>query len=360
MKLSDLDYDLPSSLIAQRPLDRPDASRLLVLPAEQGPCQHRTFADFPTLLEPGDLLVVNDTRVLPAKLHLRRPSGGVLEGLFVRQLADGSWEVLLQHTRRLRAGERLRTRDPRRELVLIEHFGGGRWSARVDPSSGAAGDLAAIGRTPLPHYIHRAADDDASEELDRLRYQTVFARRDGAVAAPTAGLHFTPTVLERLAERGVRLARVTLHVGVGTFAPIRAANLAEHKMHAEWYDLPSDTAAAVEQAHAADRRVVAVGTTSLRVLETCADDAGRLNPGSGWTDLFIYPPYRFRIADVLLTNFHLPGSTLLALTYAFGGMERVRDAYSQAVAAAYRFYSFGDAMLVFRHGARDALQTRWV
>lgn len=347
MKISELDYDLPAELVAQQPAQRRDASRLLVLPADCGSCEHRAFSELPKLLRAGDLLVLNDTRVLPAKLRLRRRSGAAVEGLFLREREDGRWEVMLDHSGRLKPGERLLTRAPGRELELIEHVGRGRWVARVQPSEGIDRDLSAMGTTPLPPYIRRADCSEAVEAEDRARYQTVYASRDGAVAAPTAGLHFTEELLGRVAEGGVRVARLTLHVSTGTFQPIIVEDLADHEMHAEWYELPAETAEAVAAATSAGGRVVAVGTTSLRVLETCVDAAGQVRPGSGWTDLFIYPPYRCRVVDALLTNFHLPRTTLLALVYAFGGVERVRRAYREAIEARYRFYSYGDAMLVF-------------
>jgi S-adenosylmethionine:tRNA ribosyltransferase-isomerase len=318
----------------------------MVLPPGETPIRHRAFAEIAEELRNGDLLVLNDTRVLPAKLALRRQTGGAVEGLYLAPTAEGAWSVLLNSSRRLKAGETLLTRDPGRSMRLLEHHGGGRWTARLEPAESPEHALPAIGETPLPPYIHRegAAADLRRADVDR--YQTVYAFRAGAVAAPTAGLHFTRELLGALRLQGVRSATVTLHVGAGTFQPITCEDLADHVMHEERYELPEATAEAVRRTRADGGRVIAVGTTSLRVLETRAADDGLVSPGSGTTGLFIYPPYTFRVVNVLLTNFHLPDSTLLALVYAFGGVDRVRRAYDAAIREGYRFYSFGDAMLI--------------
>lgn len=340
MKRSELDYDLPPERIAQRPADCRDASRLLVLPPGDAPIRHRVFREIAAELCKNDLLVLNDTRVLPAKLVLRRETGGAVEGLYLETDADGKWTVLLAPSRKLKAGETLLTRDAGRRLHLVEYRGDGRWTVRIDPAEPVEQSLAVIGETPLPPYIHEHHASDAE------RYQTVYALRDGAVAAPTAGLHFTRELLGVLRLNGVRSANVTLHVGAGTFQPIACDDLADHLMHEERYELPAATAEAVRRTRADGGRVIAVGTTSLRVLETCAANDGLVTPGAGATRLFIYPPHEFRVVDVLLTNFHLPESTLLALVYAFGGTERVRRAYQTAIEEGYRFYSYGDAMLI--------------
>lgn len=313
MDASELDYDLPPELVAQRPADRRDASRLLVYDRRSGEIRHRTFADLPAELTRGELVVVNDTRVVPARLRLRRATGGEAEVLLLERLAaDGEWEGLARPSKRLRPGERL---GP---VELLEPLGDGRWRLRLH------GEPA--GEAPLPPYITEPLADPA-------RYQTVYAGEAGSAAAPTAGLHFTPELLDRL-----RPERVTLHVGLDTFRPLTADRLEEHELHGERYSVrPS----AWERIRTADR-VLAVGTTTTRVLETLA--AG--NPLEGRTELFITPGFRFRRVDALLTNFHLPRSTLLALVMAFVGVEETRDLYRLAIEGRYRFYSFGDAMLV--------------
>jgi S-adenosylmethionine:tRNA ribosyltransferase-isomerase len=312
MKSSELDYELPPSLIAQRPAARRDESRLLVYERDGGAVRHRRFSDLPGEIAAETLVVVNDTRVVPARLRLRRRGGGALEILLLEPVADGIWEALARPTRRLRAGDRYGPAE------LIEHLGEGRWRVRLD------GEPA--GETPLPPYITEPLGDPE-------RYQTIYAREPGSAAAPTAGLHFTPELLARL-----DVARVTLHVGLDTFRPIAVEDLAEHRLHGERYEVRAD---AWERIRAAER-VLAVGTTTVRVLETLARGA----PHVGRTDLFVTPGFEFRRVDALLTNFHLPRSTLLALVMAFAGVEETRRLYRLAIAERYRFYSFGDAMLV--------------
>ncbi len=356
VSLADFDYDLPPERIAQAPADRRDRSRLLVLDRAGGQVADRIFSQLPDLLREGDLLVVNDTRVVPARFFCRRASGGRIEGLFLREADEGLWEVLLRNAGRCKPGERLElARIDDAAIELRENRGEGNWLVAPDPPAPAGEILAEAGQTPLPPYIRREAGADAppaDESEDRRRYQTVFAARDGAVAAPTAGLHFTDDVLAALEARGVARTAVTLHVGLGTFAPVKTHDLTRHEMHSEWYELPPAAAEAVNAARAAGRRVVAVGTTAVRVLETVAAPDGRLRPARGWTDLFLYPPAEFRAVDALLTNFHLPRSTLLMLVAAFcspgrtGGIATVLAAYRHAVAAGYRFYSYGDAMLI--------------
>lgn len=344
-----LDYDLPEDLIAQEPAPQREASRLLVVDRGEGSIVDEAFRDLPGYCLPGDLLVLNDTRVVPAKFLLRRASGGRLDGLYLRELEPGSWEVLLNGAGRLSPDETL-TLQPESagvQLQVVERLAAGRWRVAVMPREPADALLARAGRTPLPPYIRRAkqaatADDGA----DRERYQTVYAERPGAVAAPTAGLHFTESMLDVLRAGGVETVRVTLHVGLGTFAPLKTDDLRDHRMHSEWYELLPDAADAVSRCRARQGRVIAVGTTSVRVLESCADGQGGVSSGQGWTDLFCYPPYDFSVVDALLTNFHLPRSTLLALVMAFSGEELVRRAYRQAVQRRYRFFSYGDAMLL--------------
>ena len=351
LSAKDFDYQLDPRLIAQQPLPQRDQSRLLVLRRGDGARSHHAFADLPGILRRGDLLVVNDTRVVPARFFCRRLTGACIEGLFLRELGRGLWQALLKKGYRCRPEEELELIGaPDTRLKLLESFGDGRWTMSVSPPRDAVEVLAAAGRAPLPPYIRRDADA-ADDRADRQRYQTVYAERAGAVAAPTAGLHFTPELLERLAEAGIERTAVTLHVGLGTFRPVQGDELAEHVMHEEWYDLPAAAAAAVNAARNEHRRVVAVGTTSVRVLETAARSGG-VRQSSDWTDLFLYPPAEFFVTDALLTNFHLPRSTLLMLAAAFcspGGTEGLAmllDAYAEAQQMGYRFYSYGDAMLI--------------
>jgi S-adenosylmethionine:tRNA ribosyltransferase-isomerase len=337
-----LDYDLPPNLIAQQPAAQRDESRLLALERESGRMEHRQFRDLPELLRPGDLLVLNDTRVLPARLLGRREkSGGGWQGLFVRERPGGLWELMCQTRRTPRPGEFIQVEPGPLRLELVERLDDGKWLVRPDRPGTPAELLAVHGRMPLPHYIRKGL---AGPE-DSQRYQTVFARRPGAVAAPTAGLHFTPAVFELLRERGIGWVHLTLHVGVGTFQPIRSVDLRQHVMHREWGELTAATASAINECRSRGGRIVAVGTTSVRVLETVAA-MGSIQAWSGETELFIYPPYEFRAVDALITNFHLPHSTLLLLVGAFAGEERLHEAYQRAIEREYRFYSYGDAMLI--------------
>jgi S-adenosylmethionine:tRNA ribosyltransferase-isomerase len=345
-RLDDLEYELPVERIAQAPLERRDAARLLVVNRVRGCVNDAWIVDLPGLLRAGDCLVINDTRVVPAKFELRRRTGGRIEGLFLREIAAGRWEVLLRGAARVREHEALAfAGNPEITGSARRAAGPGHWELELSEPLTAEVVLRQVGRTPLPHYIRRASDDEG-EARDRQRYQTVYARRPGAVAAPTAGLHFTEELLAEITRRGVRVAPVTLHVGLGTFAPIAAERIEQHAMHPEWYEVAGSSAKMINAARAAGGRIVAVGTTAARVLETCVDQSGRIQAGQGWTDLFIYPPYHYRAIDALLTNFHLPRSTLLALVMAYGGRELVRLAYRHAVEHGYRFYSYGDAMLI--------------
>jgi S-adenosylmethionine:tRNA ribosyltransferase-isomerase len=337
-----LDYVLPAELIAQEPLAHRDHSRLLVVRREPFQVEHRHFFDLPELLAPNDLLVLNDTRVLHARLLGRRQkTGGQWEGLFLRTLPDGSWEMLCQTGGRPQAGETIAIEPGPLELLLEEKGAEGRWRVRPQMQGDAATILERHGQLPLPPYIRHgiARPDDAA------RYQTVYAQHAGAVAAPTAGLHFTPELFARLGARGIDRTFVTLHVGLGTFQPIKVDDYRQHAMHAEWGQLGADAIAAIDRCRARGGRVVAVGTTAVRVLETAAGN-GTLAPWSGETSLFIHPPYQFRVVQGLISNFHLPRTTLLLLVAAFAGTEFMREAYHAAVANRYRFYSYGDAMLV--------------
>ncbi|UCD29260.1 MAG: tRNA preQ1(34) S-adenosylmethionine ribosyltransferase-isomerase QueA [Planctomycetota bacterium] len=347
MRIDELQYELPPERIAQQPAGRRDASRLLVLDRATGDRQHQQFKQLPKLLPADSLLVFNDTRVLPARLLMHRKSGSRVEGLFLHEPSPGIWEIMLTKSGRLKVGEQLTIDGSSRTLHLLKHIDEGKWHAELIPAGKTHQVLAQCGRAPLPPYIKRE-DNLSAEQIgyDKERYQTVYGRKSGAIAAPTAGLHFTPDLIQNLDDRGFRMAYVTLHVGVGTFAPIRCDNLADHEMHAEWYECPSSTASAINIAREEGRPIVAVGTTSVRVLESCGDESGLMAAGSGWTRLFIYPPYRFRVVDKMITNFHLPGSTLLAMVFAFAGREMLLPAYEDAIRNQYRFYSYGDAMLI--------------
>jgi S-adenosylmethionine:tRNA ribosyltransferase-isomerase len=349
MRTDLFDYDLPPHLIAQHPTPERDQSRLLLVRRADDTLSHNLFSDLPELLASGDLLVLNDTRVLPARLLGRRArTGGKWEGLFLRQTADGCWELLCQTRGRLTEGEMIDIQPGALQLRLVGRSEG-HWLARplLPPGErpSAVELLDQHGHPPLPPYIRKGR----VEAEDRERYQTVYARRAGAVAAPTAGLHFTPPLFERLRQQGIDCTFVTLHVGLGTFQPIQVADITQHQMHHEWGELREDAAAAIAACRQRGGRVVAVGTTSVRVLETAAS-RGRQTPGvrpwSGETALYIYPPYDFRAVDALITNFHLPRSSLLLLVSAFGGIELTRTAYRTAVEQQYRFYSYGDAMLI--------------
>jgi len=326
----ELDYELPEDLIAQRPAEPRDASRLMVVDAASGEIQHHVFRDLPWFLRPGDALVLNETKVLPARLVARRPGGGEAELLFLRELPGGRWEALARPSKRLRSGMELIAGGE--VLTLVETLGEGRWSVSAGDVRGLLGRR---GRMPLPPYIAATPEAEA-------RYQTVYARNEGSAAAPTAGFHLTERVLREAEGAGAVVARVTLHVGTGTFLPVRVEDLREHRMHAERYLVPEGAERTVRGAE----RVVAVGTTVARTLESWAATGER----EGETELFILPGYEWRCVDALVTNFHLPRSTLLAMVMSFAGTELVREAYEVAVQERYRFYSFGDAMLILNGG----------
>ncbi len=353
MRVNLFDYDLPTELIAQQPLAQRSASRMLVLHRDDGAIEHRRFTDLPEYLAAQDCAVINQTRVIPARLLGRRSTGGQVELLLLEALGNGRWEVLARPAGRLSVGERI---DFSGEItaIIAEKLSQGRDVVSLECPGELMAALTRVGLTPLPPYIHRdqAPPDEASsqqqsqEAADRDRYQTIYAREPGAVAAPTAGLHFDEATLERLAACDVEIARITLHVGLGTFRPVRAENVEEHDMDAERYEVTAEAAQAINACRAAGGRIVAVGTTVVRTLETLADDSGQIARDSGETSLFIYPGYRFRAVDMLLTNFHLPRSTLLMLVSAFAGRERVQSAYQEAIDQRYRFYSYGDCMLI--------------
>jgi S-adenosylmethionine:tRNA ribosyltransferase-isomerase len=357
VKTAEFDYDLPERLIAQVPLAKRDESRLLVLERRTRQIGHRRFAELAEYLCSGDLLVLNNSRVIPARLYARKAGTGArLEVLLLEEIRTNDWWALLCQGKRAPAGTRLTVLNHQDQLTdidieVVDKNEEGHYRLLFLGPWDIQERLPELGRVPLPPYIVRAGPVAGCD--DQERYQTVYAVQPGSVAAPTAGLHFTPALLERLRERGVGLAHVTLHVGAGTFAPVKAARPSGHRMHEERYELPVQTVAAVARARAAGRRVVAVGTTTVRVLEgVAAQHAGRLVPGAGRTQLFIFPPYRFRVVDGLITNFHLPRSTLLMLVSALAapgetaGRDLVLGAYAEAIREEYRFYSYGDAMLM--------------
>lgn len=333
MRVDELDYDLPAELIAQTPVEPRDHSRLLVVPPS-GPFEHRRFAEIVDLIEPSDVVVVNDTRVRRARIAGRRPSGGRVELLVLAPGVDGTWTALARPARKLVPGTRIDLTGGGAAIV-VDALGEGRVRLRVDAPDGFEALLARQGEMPLPPYIRERPEDPE-------RYQTVYARSTGSAAAPTAGLHFTPALLAAVATKAT-LARVELQVGLDTFRPVTADDLSSHPMHSELYVVSDGTRQLLDRASAAGRRIVAVGTTTVRVLETIADPA---RPSAGRTRLLIEPGHRFQRVGAVVTNFHLPRSTLIALVMAFGGVERVRAAYAEAIERRYRFYSFGDAMML--------------
>jgi S-adenosylmethionine:tRNA ribosyltransferase-isomerase len=345
MRTDDLDFDLPPELIAQSPTVQRPASRLLHYQRDGRSIAHRQFSDLPSLLRAGDLFVMNDTGVLPARLALRKATGGRFEGLFVREAAPGRWDVLLKNVGPIGPAARyeLIARDaPPLAATIAENAGGGRFTLELATDRPAVEMLARYGRMPLPPYIRRDKAVDDRDADDRERYQTVYAATPGSVAAPTAGLHFDDDLLQRLRSQGIETATVTLDVGLGTFKPVEVERLADHVMHVERYTIPPASAAAINAAKAEGRRVIAVGTTSARVLES-QPPGEAIEPQSGETNIFLYPPYAWRHTDALLTNFHLPRSTLIALVAAFVGLGEQRRIYAEAIAQKYRFFSYGDA-----------------
>jgi len=344
MDLSSFEYQLPSELIAQEPAEPRDASRLLVLDRRRGAWEDRRFDDFPALLRPGDCLIANESRVIPARLLGALEAGSQrVELLLLRPIAPTRWEAIVRPARHCRPGARVMLAGGAARATVVEQRAEGVRVVEIDAPWPARELLERHGLPPLPPYIGR---HDAPKPEDRDRYQTVYARNEGSVAAPTAGLHFTPELIRRLDACGVEVHFLTLHVGPATFRPLRSERVEEHRMDAEPVEIPEATARAVNRARTEGRRVIAVGTTTARTLEWACDGQGRVRPGAGAADLFIYPGHRFRIMNVLLTNFHLPRSTLLLLAAAFAGRELILTAYQHAIAGRYRFYSYGDAMLI--------------
>ena len=341
MQKSDFNFDLPQELIAQEPCDPRDAARLLCLGRADGAMSHRIFRDLPDILTSGDLLVVNNSKVLPARLMGRKEGGGaVCELLLLRQVRGDVWECLARPGKRLHTGTRIEFGDGTLTAVIRATLDDGNQYAEFFYDTATLYEkLDAFGKMPLPPYIQKQLEDQS-------QYQTVYARELGSAAAPTAGLHFTPELMRKLCARGVGFAEVTLHVGLGTFRPVKEDNILEHKMHSEWYSVSEETAARVRETKASGGCVIAVGTTSCRTLEAIAAKYGEVRACSGDTDIFIYPGYQFRAIDGLITNFHLPESTLIMLVSAFCGYENTMRAYKEAVAQRYRFFSFGDAMYI--------------
>ncbi len=339
MKKTDFYFDLPEELIAQTPLERRDSSRLLLLDKDTGEIAHRHFYELPDFLREGDCLVLNDSRVLPARLIGRRSSGGSVELVLLRDLGEGRWECLSRPGRKTKPGTELIFGEGELTAVVESVAEGGNRIVKFHYKGIFLEVLERLGKMPLPPYI--------KEELqDSERYQTVYSKEIGSAAAPTAGLHFTPELLEKIAARGVKICYVTLHVGLGTFRPVKEDEIEEHLMHSEFCIVPEETARAVNEAKQNHRRVIAVGTTSCRTLESFTAEDGTLAAASGWTNIFIYPGYRFKCIDALITNFHLPESTLIMLISALAGRENVLNAYKIAVEQRYRFFSFGDAMFI--------------
>ncbi|UCC98865.1 MAG: tRNA preQ1(34) S-adenosylmethionine ribosyltransferase-isomerase QueA [Phycisphaerales bacterium] len=348
MRTEKLNYDLPPELIAQEPVSVRSDSRLLVLSRAGGEMLDSQFSRLGDFLLPGDCLVLNDTKVMPARFFARRPTAGKLEGLFLCEHGDGIWTVYLKGARRLKPGAPLYLKDKQKadfcRAVLLEKLGGGKCRLRLATQAGPETVLERIGFPPLPPYISRDDDIDRAA-ADSTRYQTVYARRPGAVAAPTAGLHFTEPLIEQLKKAGISFAFITLHVGAGTFKPISSHNIEEHQIHEERFGIDEQNARAINAAKDRGGRIIGVGTTSTRVLETVAAGS-QIRPAAGTTELFIRPGYEFKMTDALITNFHLPKSSLLALVTAFAGLDEILAAYRHAIEQRYRFYSYGDAMLI--------------
>lgn len=340
MKRQDFYYDLPQSLIAQTPLADRSASRLMLVDRAAGSITHSVFSSIVDSLHAGDCLVLNNTRVIPARLYGQRPdTGGGIEFLLLHKRALDEWEVILKPGRRAKVGSVFEFGDGLLRARVIEVKDDGNRVVKFEYEGVFEEILDRLGEMPLPHYI--------TEKLaDKERYQTVYSKHDGSAAAPTAGLHFTPELLAAIEKKGVRLAYVTLHVGLGTFRPVKADEITDHKMHSEFFILPQETADIVNETKANGGRVICVGTTSNRVIETVADENGRVCEQTGWTDIFIYPGYRFKCVDALITNFHLPESTLIMLVSAFAGRDLTMRAYETAVQEKYRFFSFGDSMFI--------------
>ena len=344
-KLSDYDYDLPKELIAQQPLKDRDDAQLLVLYRDTGRIEHRKFNEIIDYLSQEDLLILNDTKVIHARLIGNKASGAFVELLLTEGLTGNRWKALVKSNAKLKKGDELYFDNNTISAILLEKFTDGSWVIEFDTKNNIEEVLDRIGQMPLPPYIKRSKSEDTLFSSDRERYQTVFARKEGAIAAPTAGLHFTTNILEKIKKRGLEIEFVTLHVGLGTFLPVKTEDIRDHLMHKEYYECPEEIIRKIKKVKEQKGRVIATGSTSCRVLETIArnDLAPQL---SGWTDLFIYPPYEFKYVDAMITNFHLPMTSLLMLVSAFAGRENILNAYEIAKSEGYRFFSYGDCMLI--------------
>lgn len=346
MLLSDFDYELPEELIAQMPADKRENSRMLVLNRETHTIEHKHFYDIVDLIEPDSLLVLNDTKVLPARLRGHKETGANIEIFLLKQTVEDCWDVLIKPSKRVKPGTIVKVSDELSVEVLERLEDDGEWSIRLLFEGDVLDVLHRNGNIPLPPYIERKMQSDDLKKLDFERYQTVYARDEGSVAAPTAGLHFTQDILKKLADKGVEIKYVTLNVGLGTFRPVKCENVLEHKMHSEAFEISEDTACAVNNAKRDGRKIIAVGTTTVRTLETAYQQFGEVKACRSSSELFIYPPYEFKVVDNLITNFHLPKSTLLMLVSALAGKEFIFEAYREAIAQRYRFYSYGDCMYI--------------
>jgi len=340
MKVSEFYYELPKELIAQEPAAQRSMSRLMVLDKDTGKIEHRVFKDIIDYLYPGDCLVLNDTRVIPARLlGKREDTGGKIEFVLLNRRGDNVWEVILKPGKRAKPGTRFIFGDGILKAEILEVIEGGNRLVKFEYEGVFEQVLDKVGIIPLPPYITKKIKDYE-------RYQTVYSRNKGSAAAPTAGLHFTNELLKAISEKGIELAYITLHIGLGTFRPVKVENIEEHKMHSEYFRIDETACNKINAAKKAGKRIIAVGTTSLRVLETVADESGFISPKEGYTDIFIYPGYRFKITDCLITNFHLPESTLIMLVCALAGKEKIMEAYKIAIEERYRFFSFGDAIFI--------------
>lgn len=345
-KLSDYNYHLPRELIAQQPLENREDARMLILHRNTGKIEHRKFHEITEYLYPGDLLVLNNTKVIPALVPGKRITGAFLELLLTEEIGENRWKALIKSNAKLRIGEEIYSKNNLLSAKLLGKAEDGSWLIEFNKKYDVKKLLDQTGKMPLPPYIKRNKHEDSSlPDSDRERYQTVFAQKEGAIAAPTAGLHFSQNILEKIKQSGVEIGFVTLHVGMGTFLPIKTDDIRDHRMYKEFYECPRDIIQKIQKTRKQNRRVVAVGSTSCRVLETIAM-SDKTTQFSGWTNLFIYPPYNFQYIDVLLTNFHLPKTTLLMLVSAFAGRENIMNVYEIAKNKGYRFFSYGDCMMI--------------
>lgn len=342
MKLSEFSFEVPDNLIAQYPVDKRDESKLMIIDRRTNESEHKIFKDIADYLNEGDGLILNETKVFPARLFgIKEKTDARVELLLLRQLEESMWEVMVKPARKVRVGNRIQISDDFGCDVIDNTVSGGR-VVKFDYNGGDFFELIdSVGKSPLPPYINREP-----EEIDREKYQTVYAKKVGAVAAPTAGLHFTEDLLKNILAKGVKIIPIVLHVGLGTFRPIKVEDLSRHQMDSEFYEIPEESSKQINEIKNNGGRIIAVGTTTVRALETAANADNMVKPGSGWTDKFIYPPYQFKIVDSLVTNFHLSGSTLFLLACAMTGKETMMNAYQEAIKNRYRFYSYGDAMFI--------------